>query len=79
MRQRAKVCPLLAAGVLATPGVEGLSKLDLASERDEIRAADRASACLATGCAWFMTDEEECAVWVLARPAELAEVLRKRT
>jgi len=79
MKQPTKVCPLLAAGVLATPGVEGLSKLDLASEQDEIRAADRASACLTTGCAWFMTDEEGCAVWVLARPAELAALLRKRT
>jgi len=79
MREPTRVCPLLAAGVFATPGIEGLSKLALASTQDDIRTADRASTCLGDGCAWFMTDEEECAVWVLARPAELAEILRKRT
>jgi len=73
-----KICPLLAAGVLATPGVEKLEMLNLASERHETRAADRASECLYRDCAWWMADEQGCAVWVLARPAELSEVRRKR-
>jgi len=72
------ICPLLAAGVLATPSVEKLSMLDLASTDPDVRAGDRASECLSKDCAWWMTDEEMCAVWMLARPAELAEVARKR-
>lgn len=56
------ICPVLAAGVLATPGVEGLSKLHLADERDEVRAADRASTCLESACAWWVPEAKMCAV-----------------
>ncbi len=53
------ICPLLAAGVLATPTENHLARLDLASESAEVRAADRASACLESACAWWMNGSKK--------------------
>jgi len=63
------ICPLLAAGVLATPGVEGLAKLDLASENAEVRASDRASACLEDACAFWIPEAKMCAAKAMGMAA----------
>ena len=63
------ICPVLAAGVLATPTTWHLSKLNLASDSAEVRAADRASACLESDCAFWIPEAGMCAVKAIGMQA----------
>ena len=53
------VCPLLAAGVLATPSEEAMRKLQLTQTN---RTADLASECLGEDCGWWVPAADRCAM-----------------
>jgi len=60
------ICPLLAAGVLATPSEEAMRKLQMTQTN---RTADLASECLGKACGWWVPAEGVCALRCLADSA----------
>jgi hypothetical protein len=60
------ICPML---------MTGIETIRRSLTQDEYEGRRQ---CRMDQCAWWMTDVERCAVAVLARPAELADIARKR-